>query len=84
VEIDGKKILLVNVAGTVCAFEDRCAHLGWPLSHGKLVGQELTCALHQWRYDARTGVGLNPRGVVLRSYGVQILDGDILVDLDGA
>jgi toluene monooxygenase system ferredoxin subunit len=84
IEIDGRKILLVNVDGVVRAFEDRCAHRGWPLSHGKLVGRELTCALHQWRYDVCTGLGVNPQGVALRSYAVQILDGNILLDLDAA
>ena len=84
IEIGGRRILLVNVDGVVRAYEDRCLHHGWPLSRGKLIGSELTCALHQWRYDACTGMGLNPRGVTLRSYAVRILNGDILVDIDGA
>jgi toluene monooxygenase system ferredoxin subunit len=87
-EIDGRKLLLVNVDGIVHAFEDRCAHQAWPLSRGKLVGRQLTCALHQWCYDACTGLGLNPAGVALRSYGVQVSGGQIRVDFgdggDGA
>ena len=84
VEIEGKRILLVNVDGAVRAFDDRCAHQGWPLSRGKLVGRQLTCALHQWCYDVGTGLGINPHGVKLRSYGVRIMAGDIQVDLDGS
>ena len=83
-EIDGRRLLLVNVEGVVRAFEDRCAHQAWPLSRGKLVGRELTCALHQWCYDACTGRGLNPAGVALRSYDVQVSDGRIWVDFDRA
>jgi len=83
VEVAGQKLLLINVDGVVRAFEDRCAHQGWPLSRGTLAGRELTCALHRWRYDACTGIGLNPAGVALRSYPVAILDGEISVDLDG-
>lgn len=80
-EIEGQKLLLVNVEGAVHAFEDRCAHQSWPLSRGQLQGRELTCSLHQWRYDACTGAGLNPAGVALRAYAVRIADGDIWVDL---
>jgi len=83
VEVEGRKILLCNVDGRVSAFDDRCAHQGWPLSRGTLVAAELTCALHGWRYDACTGAGVNPRGVALRAYPVRIADGDILVDVDG-
>ena len=81
-EIEGRRLLLVNVDGVVRAFEDRCAHQAWPLSRGTLEGRELTCALHRWRYDACTGLGLNPPGVALRRYPVAVVDGQITVDLD--
>jgi len=83
VEIEGRKLLLVNVDGVVRAFEDRCAHQSWPLSRGSLESRELTCALHRWRYDACTGLGVNPTGVALRCYRVAVVDGQITVDLDG-
>ena len=81
-DVAGKKLLLLNIDGQVSAFEDRCAHQGWPLSRGTLAGRELTCALHHWRYDACTGRGLNPAGVALRRYPVAIIDGRISVDVD--
>ncbi|MEO8212406.1 MAG: Rieske 2Fe-2S domain-containing protein [Myxococcales bacterium] len=84
VEVGGKGILLVNIAGAVCAYDDRCPHLGWPLSRGRLIGQELTCGLHGWSYDACTGRGVNPRGTALHQYPVQVVNGAILVDTDEA
>jgi toluene monooxygenase system ferredoxin subunit len=83
IEVRGRRLVVLNVAGQVCAYDDRCPHQGWPLSRGALCGQELTCALHRWRYDARTGAGINPDGVALRSYAVRVVGGDIMVDLDG-
>jgi toluene monooxygenase system ferredoxin subunit len=59
------RVLLVHVDETVCAYEDRCAHQAAPLSEGRLDGCRLTCAAHGWEYDARTGLGVNPRGVSL-------------------
>ena len=81
-KIDGRPVLLVNVGGTVCAYEDRCLHRALPLSQGRLTGDRLVCAAHEWEYDACTGRGINPDGVALRRYAVQIVAGQILVDVD--
>jgi toluene monooxygenase system ferredoxin subunit len=83
VKVDGRAVLLVNVEGTVCAYEDRCLHRAWPLSLGKLAGGRLVCAAHEWEYDACTGRGINPGGVALRRYDVQVVAGQILVDISG-
>jgi toluene monooxygenase system ferredoxin subunit len=82
VQVEGRAILLVNVEGTVCAYEDRCRHLARPLSQGVLTGKRLVCGAHAWEYDACTGRGINPDGVALRRYAVRIAAGEILVDLD--
>ncbi len=37
--------------GAVRAFVDRCPHRSAPLSIGTVVGAELQCAYHGWRYD---------------------------------
>ncbi len=81
VEIDGRPVLLVNVGGTVCAYEDRCPHRALPLSQGILAGDRLVCAAHAWEYDACTGRGINPDTVALRRYEVRIEAGEILVDV---
>jgi len=79
--VGGRPILLVNVDGVVCAYEDRCRHKGVRLSEGRLEGSVITCAAHGWQYDARTGRGINPEAVVLPRYEVTIAGDDILVDL---
>jgi toluene monooxygenase system ferredoxin subunit len=81
VVVDGRPVLLVNVEGTVCAFEDRCRHKGIALSQGKLEGHVLTCAVHGWVYDARTGIGINPESARLPRFPVHIEGNDILVDV---
>jgi toluene monooxygenase system ferredoxin subunit len=82
VKVAGRPLLLVNVEGRICAYEDRCRHLGRPLSLGKLSGDRLVCAAHGWEYDACTGRGVNPDRVALHRYEVRISDGEILVDVD--
>jgi toluene monooxygenase system ferredoxin subunit len=82
VEVDERPVLLVNVDGNVCAYEDRCLHRSLRLSRGLLLGRRLVCRAHDWTYDACTGHGVNPDNVALRRYPVQIAAGDILVDVD--
>ena len=77
----GCPVLLVNVEGTVCAYEDRCRHKGVALSRGKLDGHVLSCSVHGWLYDARTGIGINPESATLPRFPVRIEGNDVLVDV---
>ena len=79
--VDGHKLLLLKVDGKVCAYEDRCAHLGVALSEGRLHDGVIECRAHQYRYDARTGCGVNPKNVRLRALDVAIVDGTITVEV---
>lgn len=38
--------------GKVHALEDRCPHRQVKLSHGRVIGDELECAYHGWRFDS--------------------------------
>lgn len=76
-----RRVLLVRLGDQVSAFEDRCAHLGVPLSQGRLDGAVLTCSAHHYQYDARTGCGINPRSVCLVRFPVRVEDGAILVEV---
>jgi toluene monooxygenase system ferredoxin subunit len=82
VVVDGAKVLLVNVGGRVCAYEDRCAHQGYPLSEGRLENGVLVCALHGWEYDPASGCGVNPEGTTLRAYPIKIVGSDVLVNVE--
>jgi toluene monooxygenase system ferredoxin subunit len=75
-----QRVLLVRFEGSVRAYEDRCCHLGVPLSKGELEDGVLTCSAHRWRYDARTGHGINPASAALRSFPVQLSNGQIMVN----
>jgi toluene monooxygenase system ferredoxin subunit len=79
--VDGTKVLVLRIDDDVFAYEDRCAHLGVSLSEGTLEGSVLTCGAHRYKYDARTGKGINPRAAELRAFGVKISDGQVFVDV---
>lgn len=49
--LDRPVVLFRASDGIVVALEDRCAHRGAPLSRGRLLGDEIACPYHGFRYD---------------------------------
>jgi toluene monooxygenase system ferredoxin subunit len=79
---EGCPVLLINVEGSLHAYADACPHLGTPLSLGSLKAGVLSCATHQWQFDARTGCGINPLDACLEPMPLKIQGDDILLDLE--
>jgi len=53
VTIQGRPLVVFRGAGGApAAFTDRCPHRNVPLSMGTVVGGELQCRYHGWRFDA--------------------------------
>jgi 3-phenylpropionate/trans-cinnamate dioxygenase ferredoxin component len=55
VKVEGKEILLVNIAGRVYALDARCNHAGGDLSKGTLEGTTVICPRHKSHFDVTTG-----------------------------
>jgi toluene monooxygenase system ferredoxin subunit len=75
VSLGAVDVLLCNLDGAPVAYEDRCPHQASPLSEGVLSEDGvLTCAAHEWEFNARTGCRVNPASACLHRYPVR-LDG---------
>ena len=48
----GEPWVLVRLGSKLRAFPDRCPHRSAPLSAGSVVGDELQCGYHGWRFDS--------------------------------
>ena len=82
VDLRGRRILLVNVAGRICAVDDTCTHEDASLSTGVLRGELVKCPLHGSRFNVCTGKALEePAEEDLRTYPVRLEGGRILVGL---
>jgi len=46
-------VLFRSEQGSPAALLDRCAHRNLPLSEGRVIGQQIECAYHGWRYDGQ-------------------------------
>lgn len=73
----GKRVVMYRtLAGEAVALEDRCAHRSFPLSRGRLDGDDIICGYHGFRYDSAGDLvevpsqKACPRSVGVRRYTV--------------
>ncbi|MGH9920378.1 MAG: Rieske (2Fe-2S) protein [Nitrososphaerales archaeon] len=60
VKVGGVEVMLANVDGKFYALNNKCTHVGGPLSKGKLEGFDVTCPWHGSKFDVRTGEVVAP------------------------
>ncbi len=77
----GAPVALFNVDGVVYATDDVCTHGQSSLTdEGTLEGNVIECGWHRGTFDVRSGRALTaPCQEPLRSYPVEIRDGEIII-----
>ena len=81
VHLDGHTLALFLDGDAVHACDNRCPHMGFPLHRGTIKDGILTCHWHHARFDLGSGGTFDQWADDLRSYAVEVRDGDVLVDL---
>lgn len=71
--------LFRNRAGKIFATDDRCPHKNGPLSDGILVGDQVVCPLHAFRFRAETGECDQPNVCAVATYPVEVVGNEVLV-----
>jgi nitrite reductase (NADH) small subunit len=79
VRLGEEELALAHCNGGFYATQAVCIHLQGPLGEGRLEDCVLTCPWHGWQYDVRTGENEFDRAIKLRTYEVQVADGEIRV-----
>ena len=82
VEVNGEQVALFNVDGEFFAINNTCRHKGGPLGEGFLEGDVVSCPLHGWRYNVRSGSCLTVPTQHVASYQVKVEGNDVFVSLD--
>src|SRR6187401_2803293 len=79
-DVDGYRVRVVRVNGTLYAFEDRCTHDDSPFDDAPIEDCEIICPRHGARFSLRTGEALSPPAYEpLRIFEVREIDGRIEV-----
>ena len=74
-----EEIALAHCDGGFYAVQQHCLHRKGPLGEGRLEGCVLSCPWHGWQYDVRTGKNEFDLAIQLKTYDVQVADGEIRV-----
>ncbi|MDQ3807573.1 MAG: Rieske (2Fe-2S) protein [Thermoproteota archaeon] len=78
----GYDIVLFYHEGKVYALDNRCPHMGFPLSRGSTRDGILTCDWHHARFDIKTGGCFDLWADDVPVFDVDIIEGNIFVYLD--
>jgi len=81
-EVEGKAIVIFNIADQFFAIGDICTHDDGPLGDGDLEGLNIVCPRHGGEFDVQTGKAVQMPAVVdIPAYPVKVVDGMIQVGL---
>jgi 3-phenylpropionate/trans-cinnamate dioxygenase ferredoxin subunit len=81
IEVEGRSIVIFNLAGTLFAIGDVCSHDSGPVGDGDIEKFEIICPRHGARFCLRTGRALTPPAYEpVRSYPTRVVDGIVEVE----
>lgn len=82
IEVEGKSIVIFNIAGQFFAIADVCTHDDGPLGDGDVEGFNIVCPRHGGEFDVRTGQAVQMPAVVdIPAYPVKVVDGMVQVGI---
>ena len=76
----GHTIAVFAYDDKVYALDNRCPHMGFPLSQGTVRDGILTCHWHHARFDLASGDTFDLFAGDIRRFPVQVVDGQVWVD----
>lgn len=82
VRVGGLRVAVFRTgADQVFALLDKCPHRGGPLSQGIVHGERVTCPLHDWVIDLRSGNATGADEGCTATFPVRIADGRVSIDV---
>src|SRR5438874_13695139 len=68
---DGQKLVVANAGGEFVCFQASCPHQEVALCEGLFDGATLTCHMHLWQWDIKTGAPLGIAEAPLQRYPLE-------------
>jgi naphthalene 1,2-dioxygenase ferredoxin component len=82
VDVEGRKVALFKLDGTIYALEGFCTHGHAELAGGYVEGDRIQCPMHGGMFDIRTGKAAgDPCTVDLQAFPVKIEGDQVLIGL---
>jgi toluene monooxygenase system ferredoxin subunit len=80
----GLKLVVANAGGEFFGFQAICPHQEVPLCEGLFDGSTLTCHMHLWQWDIRTGAPIGIAEAPLERYDLTIEGPSVYVESKSA
>jgi toluene monooxygenase system ferredoxin subunit len=80
----GLKLVVANAGGEFFGFQAVCPHQDVPLCEGLFDGSTLTCHMHLWQWDIRTGAPIGIAEAPLERYDLTIEGPSVYVESKSA
>lgn len=80
--IQGYDLVIFYYGGRVYALDNRCPHMGFPLSRGTTKDGILTCDWHHARFDLKSGGTFDLWADDVPAFPVQVHDGKVWVTIE--
>jgi len=80
VTVDGEDVALFRRRDEIFAIGNQCPHQGGSLSDGFVEGDIVTCPLHGWEFDLRSGACMTVPGESVPRYTVTVEDDAVFLD----
>ncbi len=86
VKIDGiEPIAVFNIGGLFYATQDTCSHARASLAEGFIEGFEVSCPVHDGRFDVRSGKPLCfPVTEPIKTFATELREGAVWADISTA
>lgn len=82
VEVEGRRLALMNLKGEIYAIDDDCPHEGGPLSEGQIIGEEIECPWHTSHFNIKTGrVTMDPATKDVATHRVRVVGDAVEVEI---
>jgi len=84
-DIGGRSVAVFRSRdGRVFAVDGKCPHKGGPLADGMLIGEQVVCPLHAFRYQGTSGACDQPGACAIEAYPAEVRDGTVYITVPNA
>ena len=80
VVVDGEDVALFRRGEEIFALGNTCPHQGGSLGDGFVEGDIVTCPLHGWEFDLRSGACMTVPGESVPRFAVTVDNGAVFVE----
>jgi nitrite reductase (NADH) small subunit len=78
--VDGEDVALFRRGEEIFALGNLCPHQGGSLGDGFVEGDIVTCPLHGWEFDLRSGACMTVPGESVPRYAVTVESGAVFLE----